>query len=96
MVTKSNKSKSQVWESLSPKQIGGKIAHYYLFQTPQKMEILSISFDHFHNGGDGGRNDLRCLYFSAFEIIRHEELWTCLCKGVKVKRLNRNAKSFFV
>ena len=33
-----------------------------------------------------------CL--SVFEIGWYERLWTCVYKGVKVKRMNGNEKSF--
>ena len=33
-----------------------------------------------------------CL--SVFEMGWYERLWICVYKGVKVKRMNRNAKSF--
>ena len=40
-------------------------------------------------------NDI-IFFISVFEIEWYERLWTCVYKGVKVKMMNRNAKSFFV
>ena len=34
------------------------------------------------------------FFLSVFEIGRYERLWTCVYKGVKVKRMNENANSF--